>query len=73
MCKTKLFPVIKFRQNTLRVLLLCHFSITKLFPKLYIYIYKPVLPTIFKKHIVSPPKMTSPVGEHINKPKLEGP
>jgi hypothetical protein len=35
-------------------------------PVIYIYIYfKPVLPTIFEKLIVSPPKMSSLVGEHI--------
>lgn len=32
---------------------------------IYIFFLKPVLPKIFEKRIVSPPKMTSPVGERI--------
>ena len=31
----------------------------------YLFFFLPVLPTIFEKRIVSPPKMTSPVGDRM--------
>ena len=44
----------------------CLFCIKTSQPVIYIiYFYKFVLPTFFEKRIVSPPKMTSPVGERI--------